>query len=292
VPTPRPRRISDFKPLLSNLAQTSHYIVELGAPPKQLATYLEKRGVDSRFISGDAGILCYSVSLPHAAIATAAVSGNYTGIHEKIAHSRIPTPIGMEFYVDKDYKILKFFEHWAEFIASGSHNTIDSPVGAISQGEDSYFVRMQYPEYYRMQSTKITKFERDHNPTRNLEYTFFDMFPQSVSIAPVSYDASRTLTASVTFEYTRYVCGPITKLSEKKGESNNQENNIPTDKLYYNSKVAPLNLDEAYRNKANANTYQFDSKDLKADYWSGGFGVSSTPSPNTTQNQAQSSSNK
>ena len=290
MPTPRPRRISDFKPLLGNLAQTSHYVVQLGAPPAQLSSYLSKRGVDSRFIVGDAGILCHQASLPHASLATATVSGNYTGVHEKIAHSRIPTPISLDFYVDKDYKILKFFEHWAEFIASGSHNPIQSQVGAISQGDKRYFVRMQYPEYYRMQSTKITKFERDYNPSRNLEYTFFDMFPSSVSIAPIGYDSSRNMIASVTFEYTRYVCGPITSLAEKRGESNNK--NKDNSDLLYTSKVAPLNLEEAYKNKASLNSYAFDTKELATDQWSGGFSVSATPEKSTTQNQTQSTPNK
>ena len=28
----------------------------------------------------------------------------------------------MEFYVDKDYKVIKFLEHWMEFMNSGSFN--------------------------------------------------------------------------------------------------------------------------------------------------------------------------
>ena len=71
---------------------------------------------------------------------------------------------------------------------------------------------MQYPDDYRMEETKIMKFERDYS--NNLEYTFFNLFPQNLGAIQVGYDASKILTASCTFEYTRYVCGPISNISK------------------------------------------------------------------------------
>ena len=65
---------------------------------------------------------------------------------------------------------------------------------------------------YRMEETKIMKFERDYS--NNLEYTFFNLFPQNLSAVQVGYDASKILTASCAFEYTRYVCGPISNISK------------------------------------------------------------------------------
>ena len=56
------------------------------------------------------------------------------------------------------------------------------------------------------------KFERDYDTS--LEYTFFNLFPQNVGAIQVGYDASKILTASATFEYTRYVCGPISNISK------------------------------------------------------------------------------
>ena len=50
--------------------------------------------------------------------------------------------------------------------------------------------------------------------TNNLEYTFFNLFPQNLSAVQVGYDASKILTASCAFEYTRYVCGPISNISK------------------------------------------------------------------------------
>ena len=208
---PRPRRISDFKPTLTNLAQTSHYEVRFGRAVGGLGNYLRKRGVDKRFIAGDMGLLCSQASLPTSSLATANITGAYTGITEKFAHSRIYVPINLTFYVDKEYKVIKFLEHWMEYTAGGTHAP-GGRIGPVTQSKSNYYVRMQYPDDYRMEETKIMKFERDYS--NNLEYTFFNLFPQNLSAVQVGYDASKILTASCAFEYTRYVCGPISNISK------------------------------------------------------------------------------
>ena len=223
---PRPRRISDFKPTLTNLAQTSHYEVRFGRAPAGLANYLKGRGVDGRFITGDMGLLCFSAQIPFANIATANVTGAFTGIGEKFAHSRIFTPITLSFYVDKEYKVLKFLEHWMEFTAGGTHAP-GGRTGVIKQNRSNYFIRIQYREEYRMEETKIIKFERDY--ANSLEYTFFNLFPQNVTNIAVSYDQSKTLTASATFEYTRYVSGPISSISAYRSGAG--FNNMTVDEL-------------------------------------------------------------
>ena len=223
---PRPRRISDLKPTLTNLAQTSHYLVSFGNVSAGLREYLTGRGVDRRFMTGELGLLCFSAQLPFANIATANITGAFTGIGEKFAHSRIFTPITLSFYVDKEYKVLKFLEHWMEFTAGGTHAP-GGRTGVIKQNRSNYFVRMQYPEDYRMEETKIYKFERDY--ANSLEYTFFNLFPQNVTNIAVSYDQSKTLTASATFEYTRYVSGPISSISAYRSGAG--FNNLTVDEL-------------------------------------------------------------
>ena len=223
---PRPRRISDFKPTLTNLAQTSHYLVSFGNVSAGLREYLTGRGVDRRFMTGELGLLCFSAQLPFANIATANITGAFTGIGEKFAHSRIFTPITLSFYVDKEYKVLKFLEHWMEFTAGGTHAP-GGRTGVIKQNRSNYFIRMQYPEDYRMEETKIYKFERDY--ANSLEYTFFNLFPQNVTNIAVSYDQSKTLTASATFEYTRYVSGPISSISAYRSGAG--FNNLTVDEL-------------------------------------------------------------
>ena len=218
---PRPRRISDFKPTLTNLAQTSHYEVRFGRAVGGLGNYLRKRGVDKRFIAGEMGLLCNQATLPGSSLATANITGAFTGITEKFAHSRIYVPINLNFYVDKEYKVIKFLEHWMEYTAGGTHAPAGR-IGPITQSKSNYYVRMQYPDDYRMEETKIMKFERDY--ANNLEYTFFNLFPQNLGAVQVGYDASKILTASCAFEYTRYVCGPISNIS--KYRSGNGYNNL------------------------------------------------------------------
>jgi hypothetical protein len=59
----KPKRISDIKPIF-NLAQTSQYQVSFGGLSANLRRYLSLRNVDYRFITEDAGLMCYSASLP------------------------------------------------------------------------------------------------------------------------------------------------------------------------------------------------------------------------------------
>ena len=222
----QPRRISDFKSILTNVAQTSHYQVIFGGLPSRLSSYLITRGVDPRFIVNDVGLLCYSATLPSTQLSTANISGNYMGIQEKFAHSRIYDQITLEFYVDKDYKIIKFLEHWMEFIASGSHNVFDSINEAVSQTRKDYFVRMQYPEYYKSESVKIIKFERDYK--REIEYNFVGLFPSAMNSIPVNYQSSGILTAAATFTYDRYIPGKRLSLDVARYTDNNKSESRQT----------------------------------------------------------------
>lgn len=223
-----PRRISDIKPLLTNLAQTSHYEVQFGTLPSQVMSYLRAKGIDFRFISESAGLLCYSASLPTSNLASNTISGNYMGIQEKFAHTRMYDEISLDFYVDRDYKMIKFLECWMEYIASGS---------AVSPNLDNYFIRMQYPAYYKANAVKIVKFDRDYQ--REIEYNFRGLYPRNISSIPVSYMNSDTLRVSATFSYDRYIAGKSNRINEVLGDNNNQ------DSLYPEAIVQnPLSADE------------------------------------------------
>ena len=216
----RPRRISEFKPIVTNLAQTSHYEVRFGGLPSQLIFYLGERGVTPRFISEDAGLLCNNAVLPTTQLATVDISGNYIGITETFAHRRVYQDISLEFYVDKNYNTLKFLEHWMEFIASGSSNPINGNNLPINMNVDEgYFIRMQYPEYYKSNRTRIVKFDRDYN--REIEYTFIGLYPYSIASIPVSYSSSDTLKVQATFKMDRYVVGKASSLDVFNVQNNN-----------------------------------------------------------------------
>lgn len=226
----RPRRIADIKPIFTNVAQTSQYEVRFGGLSPQLQDYLGSRGVDPRFIGETVGLLCNSASLPGSSFGTADIVGNYTGLVEKFAHTRIFTPIDLSFYVDKEYKTMKFLEHWMEYMSSASN---------LSPNSDGYYFKMKYPNQYKCDFTKITKFNRDYRV--ELQYSFFGLFPLALSSVGVSYDSSQVMTVNATFNYERYVCGPIYTIDALRGGFNNLspsvvDKTIPT--------INPSSIDE------------------------------------------------
>lgn len=205
----KPRRISDFKPTFTNLAQTSHYQVMFAGLPLLLRQHLRVRGLSGRFVSETAGLLCNSAVLPGSRLATADIIGNHMGVSEKMAHSRIFTQIQLEFYVDSEYNTLKFLEHWMEFIANGSTSRVNR------QSNKDYYVRMEYPHDYKCDETKIFKFDRDYN--KEIEYKFIGLFPIDLTSTQVRYEQSEVLKATATFSFDRYICGESSSLARSLG---------------------------------------------------------------------------
>lgn len=216
----RPKKISNFKSVFGNLAQTSHYQLIFGGLPVPLTNYLIRRGVTLPFIGENAGLLCYNTTLPTASLNSKNVDGNFTGIQEKFANARLYGEISCDFYVDSNYQQLKFIESWMEFIASGSHNPIGSTLPPVNQSRSNYFIRMQYPEDYKCSFTRIFKFDRDYN--QEVEYRFIGLWPYALSQPTISYDDSKILTISATFKFDRYIAGRSLSIDTFSGNDNNQ----------------------------------------------------------------------
>ena len=206
MPAPRPSRISDIMPKLQNVAQTSKYLVKFALPPSDLKTHLRRKGVNDRFIAEDVGLLCYDAVLPGSAMATKNTAGDYQGVVERFAHTRNFTQINFEFYVDNEYKSLRFLEHWMEYISGAAPK---NPSG------DAYYFRMQYPDDYKSNDTRIVKFEKNH--FQFLEYRFVGLFPLSLNSTKVSYQSSTVLKATASFSYDRYICGESSSLARALG---------------------------------------------------------------------------
>ena len=211
----RPRKISDFKPTFTNLAQTSHYQLIFGGLPTGLRQHLNVRGLDYRFITETSGLLCSNAVLPGSTTALANIRGNYTGVVENMVHARLFTEIVLEFYVDKEYKTLKFFEHWMEFIANGSGE---------DQSRKDYYFRMEYPDDYKTYQTKIIKFDRDYN--EEMIYNFYGLFPKALNSTPVKYEGSEALKATVLFTFDRYSAGKYSSYDRYRGRYNNLKENF------------------------------------------------------------------
>jgi len=201
VPAPRPRQISDIMPKLQNVAQTSQYLVKFQLPVSSLRSYLRRKGVNDRFIADNIGLLCSDAVLPGSALASVDTRGDFQGVIERFAHTRNFTQINLQFYVDNDYKSMKFIEHWMEYITRFNTDVV----------KDGYHFKLNYPESYKSNETRIVKFERDYN--RFLEYRFVGLFPLSLSSTRVSYQGSQVLKASATFSFDRYICGESNSLA-------------------------------------------------------------------------------
>ena len=214
------KRISDFTSIIGNVAQTSHYQVFFDGLSGDLLAHLSAKGVNRRFIGENAGLLCSTAILPGSTLATSDITGNFTGVTERFVHTRQFDTMSLEFYVDKEYKMIKFMEHWMEYITNGSGEN-KSNVG--------YHYRMKYPREtssgYKADKTKIVKFDRDYK--NQIEYTFFGMFPKSLNTTSIQYGNSDALKMSVTFNYERYIAGRETSISRRRNIS---ENTIPSKK--------------------------------------------------------------
>ena len=211
MPAPRPKKIADILPKIQNVAQTSHYFVKFALPPTGVRNFLRRKGVNDRFVIEDAGLLCSDAVLPGSALASVDTRGDYQGVIERFAHTRNFTQIQLEFYVDNEYKSMKFIEHWMEYITGAS--------GSDSSGDSHYF-QLHYPQEYKSNETRIVKFERDYN--RFLEYRFIGLFPLSLNSVRVSYQGSQVLKASAAFSFDRYICGESASLARDLGNAFNE----------------------------------------------------------------------
>ena len=212
MPAPRPRRISDIMPKIQNVAQTSQFLVKFVLPRgdnnnrRTLRSHMRRKGINDRFIADNVGLLCSDAFLPGSAMAAVNTAGDYQGVIEKFAHTRNFTQVNFDFYVDNEYKSLKFLEHWMEYISGQS---------PADPSNDAYHFKMAYPSEYKSNDTRVVKFEKNH--FQFLEYRFIGLFPLALNSTKVSYQNSQVLKATATFSYDRYVCGESNSLARALG---------------------------------------------------------------------------
>ena len=202
MPAPRPKRISDILPKLQNVAQTSNFLVKFVLPNGGLKSHMRRKGLNDRFVIEDAGLLCYNAVLPGSALAAVNTVGDYQGMVERFAHTRNFTQVNFEFYVDNEYKSLKFLEHWMEFITGNNSQDVSA---------DTYYFQLNYPDDYKSNDTRVIKFERNYS--QFLEYRFVGLFPLNLNSTRVQYGNSQILKATASFSYDRYICGESSSLA-------------------------------------------------------------------------------
>ena len=196
---PQKLRVTDIKSRLLNVAQSSQYLLTLSIPAavRSKVSDLSDLDLDNIVLS------CSEASLPGSSLATHDVTNDYQGVTEKMAYRRIYDDVlGLTFYVDRKYNVIKLFERWIDHI-SGITDTNFYKSPYTNQ-------RVTYPTTYK-RDIFVTKFEKDQFsdqstlPKDRLEYTFVQAFPRDITAMPVSYEESSVLKCSVSFSFIRYL---------------------------------------------------------------------------------------
>ena len=237
-------RTSDLKSRFLHLAQTSVFQVKLN-PPAEVKGLLNTRGFNFNQEARDVELLCDSVSLPGTNFQTVNVQNNYAGVTELIVDRRdFGQEMSMTFYVDRNYKVIDFFEGWIDWMSNQINN----------DGYRSQFAayRMNYPVTFRGQ-VFITKFEKEAYG-RAAGYTLVGAYPIAISQTPLSYNQSQILKYTVQFNFMRYTRDEF----KWKSTSNKLLNNISNASRLTSEVLAAFNsnpnLNQALRNDEEGNT--------------------------------------
>lgn len=210
--------------LIGNLSVTSQFklSMHLGnetAKEGELIQHLKKAGVlDTLLDAIRYDFLCSDASLPGISLNTSQEMGSYQGVIESFPSQRIYPPLDVTFYVDSNFKVIRLFEEWINFISPlyVDKNIKASPnnTGSLNTQllEPNKFFRFRYPEEYK-KLISISKFERnfrvrgtnDLRATPSVTYRLIDAYPSNVNSIPVTYEGSVITKTTVTFSYSRYI---------------------------------------------------------------------------------------
>lgn len=176
-------------------------------------------------------LLANEAMLPGTSMQVVQQQGDRQGIRERFATQRQYTDISISFYVSSDYKILRLFQEWINFMnplyvtPQGVKAPTAYPGGYPNNDEGYAYHRFRYPVEYK-KNISVTKFERNmgtgkekggrHNLSaiqsrRGVDYTpdaisynFINAFPTSIQDIPLNYQAGQVLQCQVEFSYDRY----------------------------------------------------------------------------------------
>ena len=197
---------TELKSKIMRPALTSHYSVYFNVARIQNITTTDGNKIKSETFFKNRGaylntedtelltLSCTEASLPGSSFATHEINNDFTGVTERHVYRRqYDDRIDFTFYVDHDYKIIKFFETWMSWIVGEDQFT--------EQAKSQYSYRVKFPVDYKV-DLFVQKFEKDL--TTYAEYTFIGAYPISITSMPISYDSSQLLKCTVSFTYTRY----------------------------------------------------------------------------------------
>jgi hypothetical protein len=208
--------------IFGKLSLTSQFKVSLHLTNNDvnLMGWLKTAGItDNLQVSKLFDFYCAETSLPGATFDVTEEIGSRQGVIERFPTKRVYPDVTMTFYVDYDYKLIRLFEEWMNYINPVYTDDGEFPPDPRGQGDAKNrpdFFRLRYPDSYK-RIISIVKFERDFN-TENVNrpggiiydvptitYRLIDAFPTNIAAMPVTYEGSTITKTIVTFSYSRYV---------------------------------------------------------------------------------------
>ena len=217
-------------PSISNQYRVSLNFGNTGASQVDVNTWIANCGV---FAGKEAAgtqrfdFLCSEASLPGANFVAFEETGSRQGITETFPGMRSYTDLQLRFYVSSDYKAIRLFQEWINFINptyTDGRSRGASPKGQYRQNTRSGFTRMRYPDSYKKEIT-ITKFEKSYGysdfditegkyvaDTNAIDYNMVNAFPESMEAIPLSYNEGQVVQCTVNLKYDRFY---VTQMNNK-----------------------------------------------------------------------------
>lgn len=208
--------------LLGSLSVTSQFKLSMhlnkayAGSQDKLMSHLAKTGVlngDLAAISYD--FFCSEASLPGVAFNSVQEIGSRQGVVENFPGLKIYPPFEVTFYVDTEFKIIRLFEEWINFISplytnTGKAETSERGMGKYNKRPE--FFRLRYPNDYK-RTISVTKFERNFRVSNtgrtgdmpSITYRLLDAYPDQLNSIPVTYEGSVITKTTVRFLYSRFV---------------------------------------------------------------------------------------
>jgi len=274
---------------LNNLSLTSQFKVSMflssgGSGDGSLANYLSKCGLTGTKDKIRYDFMCAEAVLPGSTFDVGEESGSRQGILERFPTRRIFSDFNLTFYVDAEYKLIRLFEEWMNFIDPIYDNDggyTASPTGQVRFLDNNSYYRLRYPESYR-KIIAISKFERDMINSPNevggggtkdhttLTYQFIDAFPTNITALPLSYEGSTITKTTINFSYSRYVV-----MSHKGDNTSNSRSQIGANNVKRN---ASQEAQQKTIKAGGSTTNSFDAQKIQEDLGFGDF----NPNPSSS----------
>jgi len=214
--------LAGARDIFGALSITSQFKVALhltNSGDDPLMKWLNKSGLTNDIVQNTYyDFYCAEAVIPGATFEVAEEAGSRQGVIERIPTRRVYAPVTLTFYVDNDYKLIRLFEEWMNFInpiygEKGEFQASDNGFGNAKDRNN--FFRMRYPDDYK-RTISIVKFERNFSLTPDqtggllgnvpsITYRMIEAFPTNITALPVSYEGSTITKTTVEFSYSRYV---------------------------------------------------------------------------------------